>query len=51
MSQVVKKGDDVPLTGLDVSGVSQLKFVVSNPQAASPAGADPEGVFADPVLR
>jgi hypothetical protein len=54
MSQVVKKGAGVPLAGLDVSGVSQLKFVVSNSQAAQPPGSDadgPEGVFADPVLR
>jgi hypothetical protein len=53
MSQVVKKGADVPLAGLDVTGVSQLKFVVSNTQstALSRSGDGPEGVFADPVLR
>ena len=53
MSQVVKKGTDLPLAGLDVSGVSQLKFVVSNTQGAPSSGSDdgPEGVFADPVLR
>jgi hypothetical protein len=53
MSQVVNKGVDVPVTGIDVSGVSELKFVVSNP-ATSPSaasGEEPEGVFGDPVLR
>jgi len=51
MSQQVKKGVDVPVANLDVSGVSELKFVVSNTQTPSDPGDGPEGVFADPVLR
>jgi hypothetical protein len=59
MSRQVKKGATVPLTGLDVAGVSELKFVVSNTGPAGPAeaagpsgsGDEPEGVFADPVLH
>jgi hypothetical protein len=53
MSQVVEKGADVSLSGLDVSGVSELKFAVSNPRPSrtGAAGDGPEGVFADPLLR
>jgi hypothetical protein len=52
-SRQIRKGAAVPVTDLDVSGVSELKFVVSNPQGGGPSGsgAEPEGVFADPVLR
>jgi hypothetical protein len=49
-SRLVAKGATVPLTGIDVSGVSELRFVVSN-LGPGAAGDGPEGVFADPVLR
>lgn len=52
VSEAIEKGADVPLTALDVSGVSQLTFVVSNTGSAHGGSGDgPEGVFTDPVLR
>lgn len=53
VSRQVGKGDSVPLAGLDVTGVNELKFVVSGIQTRAPSGSssEPEGVFADPVLR
>lgn len=53
VSRQVRKGAAETVTDLDVTGVSELKFVVSNPQGGGPSGSgsEPEGVFADPVLR